>query len=66
LSAGSNELVGVLTKNGKNLGAVGGREMSGARTNGEFAFAGSAAVTKIFDYFRAEGFHWQPASNPFG
>src|SRR5580692_3971834 len=40
--------------------------MRSAGADCDFAFAGSASYAKIFDYFRAEGFHQMPASSLSG
>jgi hypothetical protein len=66
LGALGDHFVGIAGEDGKDLGSVGRRKVCATGADSEFTFALSAAVTQIFDDFRAERFHWVPASNPSG
>ena len=58
--------IGIGGEHRKHFGAVYGAELSVTGTDGELAFAASAAAAKFFDEFNAERFHWVPALNPSG
>src|SRR5260370_4325226 len=66
LSALAHHLIGVPRKYRQNFRTVRGREVRSARANCNLPLAGSAACAKIFEDFRAEGFHPMPALNLSG
>lgn len=66
LSTLGYHFVGVAGEHSEYFGAIGGRKVRAAGADGEFTFSRSAAVSQIFDDFRAERFHRVPALNPSG
>jgi hypothetical protein len=66
LSALGYHFIGVASEHSEYFGTIGGRKVRAAGANGKFPFARSAAVSQIFDDFRAERFHRVPALNPSG
>jgi hypothetical protein len=61
LSTGGNHLIGIVRENGENLDAVDRGDVRTGAADGDFALAGSTAVTEFVKNFRGEGFHWVPA-----
>jgi hypothetical protein len=63
LGAPGDHFIRISSEHGKNFRSVRGQQMRPARTNRNLALSGSAACAKLFEDFRAEGFHRMPASN---
>jgi hypothetical protein len=65
LRAIRDHFVSVACQDSQNFGAIYRVKMRASGANGDFAFAGGAAVAQVFQNFRAERFHWMSASNPW-
>ena len=66
LGSFGDHLIRVDGQHRENFRTVRGRQMRATRADSDFAFTRGAAVTQIFDNFRAESFHRVPASSLVG